>query len=188
MLFLWSLALADELELDCIVLIFDLAFYAKTQRVHWNDPIYMERTVVRLGEFHTLLFFSIIGKRFDDLGLTDSLLEAGTVAEGSQQGVLNGKHYNRSIKVVKTCGWSLETGYWLLPSWIHLSEQERDLFTALCTRLRQTFPKPCFQELTCTSNEFQEFSTKLSSFIQRDVTSIQLSHFGWVSRIWQTCF
>ena len=37
--FLKSLAIAEKLETKCIVLTFDLAFYAKAQLVCWNDPM-----------------------------------------------------------------------------------------------------------------------------------------------------
>ena len=40
-IFLKSLAIADELETECIVLTFDLAFYAKVQQVCWNGAMYM---------------------------------------------------------------------------------------------------------------------------------------------------
>ena len=46
--FLKSLAIADKLETECIVLISNLAFYAKAQQVCWNDAMYMQRTVVKL--------------------------------------------------------------------------------------------------------------------------------------------
>ena len=41
LVFLKSLAIADELEIECIVLTFDIAIYAKTQQVYWNDAMYM---------------------------------------------------------------------------------------------------------------------------------------------------
>ena len=81
-IFLKSLAIADELETECILLTFDLAFYAKTQKVRWNHDLYMQRTVVKLG------------KRFEDSGMVDILLEAGTVVQGSLPWVMKGRHYN----------------------------------------------------------------------------------------------
>ncbi|KAL8572752.1 hypothetical protein ACOMHN_030334 [Nucella lapillus] len=178
--FLKSVALADELELDCIVLTFDLAFYAKAQQVRWNDLKYKERTVVRLGEFHTCMsFLSVIGKRFDDSGLADILLEAGTVAQGSLPGVMKGKQYNRSIRVVKLMTEALRRMLFLAFMDTQ-SEEERDTFTALCTRLRQAFPKPSFQEVTRTSSELQEFSSKLSSFIQERGNQFPTFSF-WIS-------
>ena len=81
-IFLKSLATADELETECILLTFDLAFYAKTQQVLWNHDMYMQRTVVKLG------------KHLEDSELADILLEAGTVAQRSLPWVMKGRHYD----------------------------------------------------------------------------------------------
>ena len=55
-----------------------------------------------MGAFHTLCnALSILGKRFRDAGLKDICVEAGIVAEGSVNGVLVGKHYNRAVRVHK---------------------------------------------------------------------------------------
>ena len=57
--FFKSLAIADELETECIVLVSDLAFYAKVQQVCWNDAMYMQRTVVKLDESIPACHFSV---------------------------------------------------------------------------------------------------------------------------------
>ena len=44
---------------------------------------------------------AVIGKRYGDAGLSDILIEAGVVAEGSLSGVISGHHYNRSIHAYK---------------------------------------------------------------------------------------
>ena len=41
---------------------------------------------------------SIIGKRFQDTGLKDLAVESGVIAEGSVEGVLEGKRYNRAVR------------------------------------------------------------------------------------------
>ena len=57
--FLKSLAIADELKTQCILLIFDLAFYAKVHHVRWNDAFYMQRTIVWLGAYIPAYNFSM---------------------------------------------------------------------------------------------------------------------------------
>ncbi len=58
--------------------------------------------IIRLGTFHTICnFLSIIGKRFQDAELRDICLESGIVAEGSLAAVMEGRHYNRAIRVHK---------------------------------------------------------------------------------------
>ena len=66
-----------------------LHFMPMAQKVRWNHNVYTQRTAVKLG------------KRFEDSGLADILLEAGTVAQGSLPWVMKGRHYNRSVRVIK---------------------------------------------------------------------------------------
>ena len=55
-----------------------------------------------MGTFHTICnALSILGKRFGEGGLKDICIEAELVAEGSINGVLDGKHYNRAVRVHK---------------------------------------------------------------------------------------
>ena len=44
---------------------------------------------------------AIIGKCFGEAGLRDSCVESGVVAGGSVPGVLDGRKYNRAIRVHK---------------------------------------------------------------------------------------
>lgn len=97
-----SVNIADLLELDHVVVIFDQAIYSKVQQIRWTNPVFMERLIVRLGEFHTCLsFLGILGKRFGSAGLRDLMIESGIVAQGSINGVITGHHYNRSIRAHK---------------------------------------------------------------------------------------
>ena len=57
-----SLSLADQLNLQTIVVVFDQAIYAKAQQIRWNDAILTQRVIMRLGEFHTCMcFLSVLG-------------------------------------------------------------------------------------------------------------------------------
>ena len=46
-------------------------------------------------------FLSTIGKCFQDSGLEDILIESDIVAPGSMNGVMSGRHYNRSVRAHK---------------------------------------------------------------------------------------
>ena len=97
-----SINIADELELGSIALVMDQAIYAKAQQIRWENDSFKDRLVVRLGDFHTAMaYMAIIGKRFQNSGLEDILIEAEVVAQGSVSGVLSGHHYNRSVRVHK---------------------------------------------------------------------------------------
>jgi hypothetical protein len=65
-----SVSISQRLELPEIVLVFDEAIYAKAQMIRWKEEEFINRIVVRLGEFHTIMSYcSGIGKIFQDAGL-----------------------------------------------------------------------------------------------------------------------
>ena len=97
-----SVAIADSLELDNLILVMDQAIYSKAQQIRWQKDSFKERLVIRLGDFHTAMaYLGTIGKRFQDSGLEDILIEADIVAPGCIKGILSGHHYNRSIRANK---------------------------------------------------------------------------------------
>ncbi len=52
--------------------------------------------------FHTICnLLSIIGKRFQDAGLRDLFVESDVIAEGSVSGVMDGRRYNRAVRLHK---------------------------------------------------------------------------------------
>lgn len=58
-----STEIADKLELQEAVLVFDQAIYAKAQEIRWSSEIYQLRLTIRMGEFHTsMAFLACIGK------------------------------------------------------------------------------------------------------------------------------
>ena len=55
-----------------------------------------------MGAFHTICtLLGIIGKRFQDAGLTDLCVESQVLAEGSVTGVMEGRRYNRAVRLHK---------------------------------------------------------------------------------------
>lgn len=81
----------------------DLAIYAKAQEIVWKQREEFSNVVLRMGAFHTAMtFLAVLGKRFGDAGLSDILIEAGIVAAGSVPSVLDGRHFNRSMRTHKT--------------------------------------------------------------------------------------
>ena len=55
-----------------------------------------------MGAFHTMCtLLAIIGKRFQDAGLRDLYVESGVIAEGSVSGVMEGRKYNRAVRLHK---------------------------------------------------------------------------------------
>ena len=62
--------IANKLSLHQIVMVFDEAVYAKIQMVRWKHVEFVDRIVVRLGDFHMIMsFMTAISKIFQDAGL-----------------------------------------------------------------------------------------------------------------------
>eukprot|EP00795_Rhopilema_esculentum_P009955 gene9955-18567_t len=68
------IAMTDKLTLQCAVVVFDEAVYCKAQMIRWKNQEFLDRVVVRLGDFHM-----------------DILVESEIVAAGSVKGIMSGK-------------------------------------------------------------------------------------------------
>ena len=90
-----ALETKSALELDSVIVVFDQAIYSKAVEIMWKHGEEFKSVVPQLGVFHTIfVLLSIIGKRFGDAGLRDTIIESGVIEEGSVAMVLDGKHYN----------------------------------------------------------------------------------------------
>lgn len=97
-----SLKMADQLQQEDVIVVFDQAIYAKVLEIVWQNQEQFQRLVVRLGSFHVICaYLAAIGKRFGNAGLADIIIENGIVGSGSVSGVLEGKHYNRAVRTHK---------------------------------------------------------------------------------------
>ena len=90
------------LEQQHSVITFDEAIYCKAKEIQWRCPDQFKDTVLRLGGFHTALaFISVIGKRYEESGLEDLLIESGVYGLNSVVRIMNGKTYNKSVRALK---------------------------------------------------------------------------------------
>ena len=96
------LAIMRSLHLTSMICVFDQTIYAKVFAVKCKKFEKFKPIVLRLGTFHTICtLISLIGKRFQDAGLKGLFIEAGVVAEGSVSAVLEGRNYNKGVRVHK---------------------------------------------------------------------------------------
>ena len=121
-----SIAMADEIRQEDVVIVMDQAIYAKAQEIIWSHPTEFSRVVLRMGAFHICLnLLRIIGKRFGEAGLADILVESGTVASGSVSGVLSGHHYNRAVRGHKIMYEAIQRQKWIcFGSWMESSSEK----------------------------------------------------------------
>ena len=75
----------------------DAGAAAKFFHVVWNNPTEFAKVLVHLGDFHCFMeLFSVIGKVVRGSGFEEAVYQAGLCTSGGINGVLSGKHYNRS--------------------------------------------------------------------------------------------
>ncbi|KAL1251048.1 hypothetical protein QQF64_018844 [Cirrhinus molitorella] len=161
-----SVQIADQLELDHIVLVFDQAIYAKAQQIRWKDDNLTRRIVIRLGEFHTCMsFLGILGKRFGDAGLQDILIESEVVAPGSINGVISGHHYNRSMRAHKLLYESLQR-IRLLTFLDSLPLEDRDECMDVITEIKCAFQDRTMDVL-CANEKFDKMCSKYVDFVKK---------------------
>ena len=84
------------------VLTFDEAIYCKAKVIQWQCKDEFKDTVIRLGGFHTAMtFMSVIGKRYEESGIEDLLVESGVYGSGSVIKIMTGKAYNKGVRALK---------------------------------------------------------------------------------------
>jgi hypothetical protein len=97
-----ALKIMGQLSLQEITCVFDQALYAKAAEVVWREKIKFQSVVIRMVFFHTICnMMSIIGKRFQEAGRRDLAVECEIIAEGSITAVLEGRRYNRAVRLHK---------------------------------------------------------------------------------------
>lgn len=80
----------------------DQALYAKATEIACKHKERFSNIPLKMETFHIICnALAILGNGFRDAVLKDICIEAGIVAEGSINGVLDGKHYNRAVRVHK---------------------------------------------------------------------------------------
>ena len=121
-----SLNIMQSLQLTNIVCVFDQALYAKAIEITWKHHDKFKNIIIRMGVFHTVCnLLSTIGKRFQDAGLRDLCVESGVIAEGSISGVMEGRKYNRAVRLHKLVYEALMRLVWKgFLGWLELNHSE----------------------------------------------------------------
>lgn len=79
-----------------IIVTYDLAIAKMAYQIQLTDTPKYDNLFINLGAFHIqIALFKAIGKYIDMCGITEILVESGMLAEGSVNGFINSKHFNR---------------------------------------------------------------------------------------------
>ena len=94
--------LAEELGLEHVFVHADEAIHSKINMIMWLEKEKYEKIVPILGGFHTLLvYLKILHKKFGCLGMQDWWSDANAIAEGSVDQAIEGRNYDRGIRLHK---------------------------------------------------------------------------------------
>ena len=81
----------------------------KAYPIIWKNPEFNDDHIVMIASFHLICaYLKMIGKKMDESGFADMLLEAGIMFVGSMDGVMSSKNYSRAINCHKVMAESLE--------------------------------------------------------------------------------
>ena len=102
------------------VITFDEAIYCKAKEIQWRFSDEFADTVIRTRDFHIAMTFSaVIGKKYEESGLEDILIESGVYGSNSVVRLLHGKAYNKGERAHKLLLEALERIQWRsFSSWI----------------------------------------------------------------------
>lgn len=178
-----SVKIKESLKLKSIVVVFDQALYAKAADIKWKHSERFESIVLRMGVFHTIAtFLGILGKRFQDAGLRDICIESGVVTEGSVTGVLEGRRYNRAVRLHKLMYEALMRKAWSgFETWVRENRENKkraidsafEDLKSLCGNICEAelggkLGDPSFSELAQLFDQYMSFlrqeNGKLSQF------------------------
>ena len=75
----------------------------KANPIIWKNPELYDDHIVMIGSFHLICaYLKMIGKKMNESGLADVLLEAGVISVGSMNVVKSGKNYSCAINCTKS--------------------------------------------------------------------------------------
>eukprot|EP00794_Sanderia_malayensis_P020731 gene20733-22764_t len=182
-----AVRIKEALSLKSIVVIFDQAIYAKAVKIVWKHTNIFHSVVIRLGAFHTTCtLLAVIGKRFGDAGLRDICIESSVIAEGSVDGVLGGKQYNRAVRFHKLMSESCIRLIWEgFLSWIQACEEPtRDTLQSFLSDADNVWKDGLDIEMLQTLLESESLAN-IDALFQKytDVLSCQN---GTMSQFWMT--
>ena len=156
---------------------FDLAAAKLAMNVVWNEPKKFESVVIHLGAFHTLCsYMGALGKYVESSGFEEVILEAGVCASGSLQQVMDGRHYNRSLRIHHNM---LDAMYRLVMRRF-VDDNEVDVQTL--SKLQQLSENPCAESLqNAKADDVSEsFVRRLSDFVE----GIRRGKLGKTAQFW----
>lgn len=93
-------SIAEKCGQNEIIVSYDLGIAKQAMAIQLNEKPTFDNVFVNLGAFHLeAAFFKAVGKYIDGSGIIDILVQAEVLAEGSANGIIDGKHFNRCKRI-----------------------------------------------------------------------------------------
>lgn len=91
-----SKKIAEDLQQPYIQVTYDLAIAKVALQIQATEKPQFDNLFIHLGPFHIMMaYFKAVGKVISDCGLSNVMVESSLLANGSVNGFLDGKHFNR---------------------------------------------------------------------------------------------
>lgn len=95
-----SLQVGRETGQVKVIVTFDLAIAKMAMQLQISHRPEFDDIFINMGSFHIMFaHFAVCGKKIDGCGLTDILRIAGVLADGSVNGFIGAKHFNRCKRI-----------------------------------------------------------------------------------------
>lgn len=90
-----SQKIAHECSQQYIQVTYDLAIYKIANQILSTEKPQFDNVFINLEQFHIeMAFFKVVGKVFDNCGVTNIMIDSDLLATGSVNGFISGKHFN----------------------------------------------------------------------------------------------
>ncbi|KAL8571746.1 hypothetical protein ACOMHN_060831 [Nucella lapillus] len=94
--------MTEKLGEKYTVITFDEQLYSKAKMLQWDQLDSCKDFVLMLGGFHTSMnFCKVVGKYMNSSGIANIWVESGVLGEGTAENIMDGKGWNRAIRVHK---------------------------------------------------------------------------------------
>ena len=160
-----SLAASQEVGQEYAIVTFDLAVAKKAYALVWQNSAQFGKVLDRMGVFHTLCsLFGTLGKMMNGSGLSEIILESGICASRSLNRVMNGKHFNRALRVHKLVFEALQR--LLLIRFVEMNPQFELLSQETHNMMMDLIDDPCKENVSKIkdSEEFKAYFQRYRTF------------------------
>lgn len=129
--------LANECQQEGMIVTYDLAICIKAYQIQLQcSPLY-DHLFIHMGPFHVeLSMFKAVGRMIEESGISELMVQAGLIANGSVKGLLSGTSFNRCKQIHPAVSMVFKMLH--CKRFLHEYQNEFELSTALVSILENS--------------------------------------------------